>query len=87
MQKISENEVGDLVPDPAVCREFGITTMTLWRWSCDPELNFPARIQIRKRNFRGRRQLDDFKARMIRSATAAYGGETAKVPEVENAAS
>jgi hypothetical protein len=30
-----------LVPDPLVWREFGITSMTGWRWSNDPDLGFP----------------------------------------------
>jgi hypothetical protein len=45
----------DLVPDPAVCREFDITLMTLWRWDHDPELNFPLPVKIRQRKFRSRR--------------------------------
>jgi hypothetical protein len=31
----------DLVPDPKVILEFGVTAMTLWRWDQDPELGFP----------------------------------------------
>jgi hypothetical protein len=57
-----------LVPDPVVCREFGIVSMSLWRWTRDPELNFPPAIRIRGRNFRSRRQLEAFKERMIRAA-------------------
>jgi hypothetical protein len=26
----------EFVPDPKVCKEFGITAMTLWRWDHDP---------------------------------------------------
>jgi hypothetical protein len=57
-----------LVPDPVVCREFGITAMTLWRWTHDSELNFPPAIPIRNRNFRSRKQLEAFKARMLNKA-------------------
>jgi hypothetical protein len=57
-----------LVPDPVVCREFGVTSMTLWRWTHDSELNFPPAIAIRNRNFRSRKQLEDFKERMLRKA-------------------
>jgi hypothetical protein len=59
-----------LVPDPVVWREFGISSMTGWRWDRDPELQFPPAIQIRGRNFRSRRALEEFKARMMRSAIA-----------------
>jgi hypothetical protein len=32
----------ELVPDPKVAAEFGVTPMTLWRWDNDPALDFPA---------------------------------------------
>jgi hypothetical protein len=66
-------EVDTLVADPQVCRELDITPMSLWRWTRDPELNFPPPIQIRKRNFRSRRQLEEFKARMLRRGIKAAG--------------
>jgi hypothetical protein len=60
--------VDELVPDPQVCREFSITSMTLWRWSNDPCLGFPPAVKIRTRCFRSRRQLEQFKARVMRDA-------------------
>jgi predicted DNA-binding transcriptional regulator AlpA len=59
-------ETEELVPDPQVCREFGITLMTLWRWDHDEELKFPPAIQIRKKNYRSRRELEQFKQRLIK---------------------
>jgi predicted DNA-binding transcriptional regulator AlpA len=67
----------ELVPDPAVCREFGIVSMTLWRWTRDKELQFPPAVQIRGRNFRSRRQLQAFKERMIRAAVVQRDREEA----------
>ena len=61
-------EPDELVPDPIVCREFGISSMTLWRWDHDVELKFPPPIVIRKRKFRIRRQLEAFKQRLLRRA-------------------
>ena len=29
------------IPDPQVCREFGVSAMTLWRWDRDPDRTFP----------------------------------------------
>jgi hypothetical protein len=55
----------EFVPDPQVCAEFGITSMTLWRWDHDPELKFPPAIKIRKKNYRSRLQLEKFKQRLI----------------------
>ncbi len=66
-----------LVPDPAVCREFGISSMTLWRWSHDVALAFPPAVKIRNRCFRSRRALDEFKARMMRDAIARRDGRAA----------
>jgi hypothetical protein len=68
MSAIAQDE---LVPDPQVCREFGITSMTLWRWDRDPELDFPPVIKIRKKNYRSRQLLEKFKRRMVTNAIAA----------------
>jgi hypothetical protein len=67
MRSLSK-ETEELVPDPQVCREFGITLMTLWRWDHDEALKFPAAIQIRKKNYRSRRELEEFKQRVIARA-------------------
>jgi predicted DNA-binding transcriptional regulator AlpA len=47
-----------LLPDPQVCRRYGISAMTLWRWDRDPTLNFPKPIYIRKRKYRDEAELD-----------------------------
>lgn len=60
----------ELVPDPQVLKELSISAMALWRWDHVPALDFPPKIKIRTRNFRSRRQLEAFKARMLRSAIA-----------------
>jgi hypothetical protein len=65
----------ELVPDPQVCREFGISPMTLWRWDHDRMLSFTAPIRIRNRKFRSRRQLEETKARMLRDAMAAKANQ------------
>jgi hypothetical protein len=75
---LSDEEVGELVPDPQVCREFRITSMTLWRWDHDPELKFPPAVRIRKRKFRHRSALEVFKRQLLRSAVAGARAEHAK---------
>jgi predicted DNA-binding transcriptional regulator AlpA len=60
-----------LVPDPQVWREFGISSMTGWRWTRDPTLGFPPPIKIRTRCFRSRRALEEFKRRMVARGAAA----------------
>ena len=65
-KKINVAQQADaLVPDPIVAREFGVSLMSLWRWSRDPELDFPPAVKIRNRNFRSRRELEQFKKRLI----------------------
>jgi predicted DNA-binding transcriptional regulator AlpA len=67
------NDVPDsFVADPDVAKELGISLMTLWRYDRSEELRdiFPAKVQIGKRNYRSRRQLEVFKATMLRKALA-----------------
>jgi hypothetical protein len=74
-----KNQLPDeLVPDPVVWREFGITSMTLHRWTHDANLGFPSPIKIRTKNFRSRLALEDFKQRMMQKAIA----ERSKTREV-----
>jgi predicted DNA-binding transcriptional regulator AlpA len=73
----NSGDVDELVPDPQVWRELGITSMTGWRYTHDAELNFPPPIKIRTRNFRSRRQLESFKARLLSIAIASRDGRAA----------
>jgi hypothetical protein len=65
---MQKNQQDELVPDPVVWREFGVTSMTLHRWTNDEKLNFPPPVKIRTKNFRSRRALEEFKERMTREA-------------------
>jgi hypothetical protein len=56
------------VPDPQVWKELGISSMTGWRWQRDPSLNF------RRRNFRSRKQLERWKAEMLRRSIGGRSG-------------
>lgn len=76
------NSPDEFVPDPQVFAEFGISAMTGWRWDHDAELvelGWPPPIKIRSRNFRSRRALDKFKARLVRRAIEERGS-AAKQP-------
>lgn len=57
-----------LVPDPAVAKEFSRCLMTLHRWTKDKKLEFPSPVKIRNKNYRSRRALEEFKERMTREA-------------------
>src|SRR5215467_5468368 len=81
----SDTNPDKLIPDPVVCAEFGVTAMTLWRWTRDTDLNFPPPIAIRNRNFRSRRQLEAFKERMLRKAICQRRGTEHGAEENDNA--
>jgi hypothetical protein len=64
----------ELIPDPEVRRELGVTAMTTWRWDHDAEMaaqGWPERLVIKKRGYRSRRQFEKFKAALLRQATQA----------------
>jgi hypothetical protein len=76
------DDIDELVPDPQVQREFGVSAMTLNRWDHDPRLNFPPKIKIRERNFRSRRLLEAFKHELI--VQAVHERSRARQPATPN---
>jgi hypothetical protein len=67
------SDIEVLIPDPAVAKEFGITLMTIWRWDNDPKkiaLGWPPKVQLGKRNYRHRSQLEVFKSNLLQRALA-----------------
>ena len=65
---ITDNDNHDdlLIPDPQVWKMFGVTSMTLHRWTRDERLGFPPPIKIRTRNYRSQSALKEWKERMVR---------------------
>ena len=71
MSDIEHIEPDELVPEAQVRREFGdVTPMTVWRWDHDPMIRFPRPVMIRKRKYRSRKELEEFKQRLLRDAIA-----------------
>jgi hypothetical protein len=71
MTSQTDNQPDELVPDPQVSKELSVTLMTIWRWDRDPEmvaLGWPPPVYIRKRKYRGRKQLEKFKSAALRRA-------------------
>jgi hypothetical protein len=72
-----------LVPDNVAAAEFGgVSRMTIHRWDRDARmiaLGWPPRVMLNARGYRSRRQLEAFKANLLRRAIAARGerGEAA----------
>jgi predicted DNA-binding transcriptional regulator AlpA len=53
----------ELIPDALVAKRYGVSSMTLWRWDRDTELNFPKPIRIRGRKYRRAEELAEFDAK------------------------
>jgi hypothetical protein len=68
---MTDNQPDELVPDPQVGKELGVTLMTIWRWDRDPKmvaLGWPPPVYIRKRKYRGRKLFEKFKSAALRRA-------------------
>jgi hypothetical protein len=66
-----------LIPDPLVCRRYGVCPMTLWRWDHDPRLNFPKPIRIRGRKYRDQDALAAFDAAQAQDGMGPAADATA----------
>jgi len=57
----------DLVPDPVIAKQMGVTLMTLYRWTKEsPELGFPKVVKIKTRNYRVASELTAWRDKMVR---------------------
>ena len=75
---MSDTEIDPFVADTIVCKEFHVTSMSLYRWDHDPakhQLGWPPRIKIGNRNYRLRSQLEAYKANLLKRALAERGGK------------
>jgi hypothetical protein len=59
-------ETDQLIPDPQIWAELGITPCTGDRWTKDKDLGFPPIVKIRNRNYRSRRLFEAWKQQRIR---------------------
>jgi hypothetical protein len=70
---IDPDNVDTFVADPDAALELGVSLVTMWRYDHSAELvdaGWPPKIQIRKRNYRSRHQLEQFKRTMLKKAIA-----------------
>ena len=54
------------LPDPEVCQRYGVSDMTITRWTRDPDLNFPQPLVIRNRKYRDLDELEAFEERQAK---------------------
>jgi hypothetical protein len=66
MHMFEDEGPDDLIPDPLVAKRYHVHLSTIWRWDKDPTLKFPAAIEINRRKYRRRRELQSFeRARVV----------------------
>jgi predicted DNA-binding transcriptional regulator AlpA len=68
MIKSTENEPANLIPKPALAREFGVSSRTVSRWMADPSLSFPRPIRLRNRLYFARLALEEWKTARVRAS-------------------
>jgi hypothetical protein len=75
------DDIDEFVPDRKVRAELGgIAHMTMYRYDRDPRmaaLGWPPLVRIGSRKYRSRKQLERFKAAMVKRAVAERDGEAA----------
>ena len=69
------------MPDPKVARFFSVCQKTIDRWSDDPELDFPPRIDINGRGYRDTEKLDAFVAGRLKASVIAQRAKRRKQQE------
>jgi hypothetical protein len=77
---IMSDDIERLVPDPEVAREFGVTTMSMWRWDHDEAkaaLGWPSKIKNGNRNYRSRNRIEAFKKNLMAAALGARASREA----------
>jgi hypothetical protein len=68
---MTNEQFDEFIPDPQVCREFHVTSMTLWRWDNEPSTapeGWPPAVKMGRRNFRSRKAIEAVKANLVLAA-------------------
>jgi len=55
------HQIDQLVPNAKVARRLGVTTRTVFRWTAQPELNFPEPCLINNRRYYSEAAIDAWK--------------------------
>ena len=72
------------LPDPQVCRRYGVCAMTLWRWDHDPEMNFPKPMRVGRRKYRDEEELVAWERWCVASDAAAPRKDSLRSAEQPN---
>jgi predicted DNA-binding transcriptional regulator AlpA len=63
-----DNRDGALVPGPKVKARYGVSEQSIWRWTNDPELEFPQPVKINRRNYWRLADLERWERRCARAS-------------------
>jgi hypothetical protein len=55
---MENQDQGELLPNVAIARRYGVDLRTIRRWEEDPDLHFPDPVVINNRKYRYRRDLE-----------------------------
>lgn len=58
----------DLVPDPVIAKQLGVTLMTIYRWDHSPNVGFPKAVKINTRNYRVASELTAWRDKLVRAS-------------------
>jgi predicted DNA-binding transcriptional regulator AlpA len=73
----TDTDKGQLLPQPATCRRYGVSQMSLWRWQNNPNLGFPKSIKIAGRKYFYLHDLICWEKSLVRKCT----GQAAAIDE------
>lgn len=62
---------GGFVTGPQLCRRYGVSEQSIWRWRHDPALDFPKPMTINRRNYWRLADLIEWERRRARRDAAA----------------
>ena len=64
----SVRRLGEMIPNPALARELGVTTRTISRWLNNPKILLPRPIEINRRKYFERGAIEAWKVAFLQQA-------------------
>lgn len=61
-------EIAELVPAPTIAKEFGVARRTIGRWFVDTSLEFPQPVEINRRLYFRRADIEAWKMSRLRAS-------------------
>lgn len=71
----------ELISDVEICKDLGVTAMTIWRYERNPALNFPSKLKLagpKGRNHRDAKAYRAWKRERVRGGAKSAEQQTSK---------